>query len=113
MTPRTLDFKLSVLLLREGEDWVAQCLEYDIAAQGRTLESVKDAFAQAFAARVTIDLARGVQPLIDLASAPNNYWMKFKLAERQQDHLPIPVPSDSLPPTFLIRAMAYDVRICA
>ena len=36
--------KLSVLLFKEGEKWIAQCLEVDITAQADDLEEVRYRF---------------------------------------------------------------------
>ena len=109
----TLDFKLSVLLLREGEVWVAQCLDHDIAAQGRTIAEAKEAFARTFAGQVAVDLYNKVAPLKGFAPAPAMYWDKFKQGERLLDRQTLFVPPDSLPPAFMIHAMADDLRISA
>lgn len=113
MTPRTLDFKLSVLLLQEGKTWVAQCLEYDIAAQGKTIAAAKDAFSRTFAGQVFVDLHHKLDPLSGFSPAPKEYWDQFKSAERLADRQPILIPTESLPPAFLVHAMADDLRIAA
>ena len=81
MTPRNVEFKLNVLLLREGEMWIAQCLDYDIAAQGRTIAAAKQAFAHTFAGQVLVDVHNNVQPLQGFEQAPPEYWEKFKQAD--------------------------------
>lgn len=113
MTPKTLDFKLSVLLLREGDTWVAQCLEYDIAAQGKTIPAVKEAFARTFAGQVFVDLHHQAEPLCGFSQAPREYWDQFQRAERLADRQPIFIPTESLPPAFMVHAMADDLRIAA
>lgn len=113
MTPRTLDFKLSVVLLREGEAWVAQCLEYDIAAQGKTIQDAKHAFALTFAGQVAVDLHHKTEPLSAFSQAPPEYWEQFRKGERLAERQPIYIPTDSLPPAFMIHAMADDLRIGA
>ena len=113
MTPQTLDFKLSVLLRREVESWVAQCLEYDIAAQGKTIAEAKDAFARTFAGQVFVDLHHGVQPLAGFTQAPMEYWQEFKGAERLADRQPIYIPTDQMSPSVSVHAVAEDLRIAA
>ena len=71
MTPKPVDFKLSVLLFREGEGWIAQGLDYDIAAQGETIGAVKDAFARTFAGQVCVDLHHNIEPLSGFGPAPS------------------------------------------
>ena len=34
--------QISVVLFQESDQWVAQCLEYDIAAQAETLKDLTD-----------------------------------------------------------------------
>jgi len=71
-------FKLSILLLREADGWVAQCLDYDITAQGQTIAAAKEAFARTFAGQVVVDVQRGVEPLTGFNSAPLEYWSKLR-----------------------------------
>lgn len=113
MTPQTLDFKLSVLLRREVEGWIAQCLEYDIAAQGKTIAEAKAAFARTFAGQIFVDLHHGVPPLAGFTQAPPEYWKDFKMAERLADRQPIYIPTDKVSPAVTIRAAAEDLRIAA
>ena len=110
---QSITFKLSVLLLREGETWVAQCLEYDLAAQGKSLAEVKDAFAKTFCGQIMVDLHHAVEPLGSFAQAPKRYWYLFKNAERLADRQHLPIPQEAIPPAYMIRAMADDIRICA
>lgn len=113
MTTQPLTFKLSILLLRENDRWIAQCLEYDIAAQGRTLAEVKETFAKTFTGQVLVDLQHNIQPLGTFGQAPREYWEKFKLAERLADRQPLLIPQEALPPAYMIHAMADDLRISA
>jgi len=113
MTQTSVDFKLSILLLREGDVWVAQCLEYDIAAQGKTIADAKDAFARTFSGQVAVDLHHDVEPLHGFSQAPRMYWELFKKGERLADRQPIYLPTESVPPAFMIHAMADDLRISA
>lgn len=101
-----LEFKLSVLLFRGSEMWVAQCLDYDIAAQGKTITEAKEAFALTFAGQVFVDLHHGVAPLAGFAQAPREYWDRFKTGERLADRQPIFIPNDTN-----VRASAEDLRV--
>ena len=107
-----LAFNLHVLLVREGDVWVAQCLDYDIAAQGATISDAKEAFARTFGGQVAVDLHHKVEPLQGFGPAPQEYWDLFTSGERLADPQPIYVPSD-VPPAFVIHAMANDLRISA
>lgn len=41
--------RLTAAISREGDWFVAQCLEVDVASQGRTLEEARDNLAEALA----------------------------------------------------------------
>ena len=114
MEPKTFTVNLSVLLLKaENGGWVAQCLEYDLAAQGSTLAIVKDAFARTVVGQMLVDIEHNIEPLSSFAPAPSNYWETFRKAERLADRQPLLVPAGSLPPACMIRAMANDLRVSA
>ena len=49
--------------MREADYWVAQCLEHDIAAQGKTLPEVEDAFRKTVVGQIVLDLRKGREPL--------------------------------------------------
>ena len=42
---RTMQERLHILLFEEGDTWAAQCLEHDIAAQGKTMEQAAECLA--------------------------------------------------------------------
>jgi hypothetical protein len=102
-------FSLSILLRPEQDGtWAAQCLEYDIAAQGKTLHEAKYAIEKAFVSQVIVDLSTGNAPLIDTPRAPDEYWKEFeggeRLAERKSFFIPLP---------FMFRAAVEEMRIAA
>lgn len=76
---------ISVLLLREDAMWAAQCLEYDLAAQGRTLAEVKEAFRRTFTAQIMVDLHYKLEPLVAFQAAPSWYWNMFQNADQFTD----------------------------
>ena len=95
---------MRVLLLKEETVWVAQCLEYDIAAQGPTISAAKDAFVRAFAGQIAVALHCGEEPLATFGKAPQYYWDLFSEAERLADPIRITDPI-KIPPAFMINAM--------
>lgn len=111
--PKELRFTVSVLFLREGGGWVAQCLEYDIAAQGQTIPATKAAFVRTFCGQVIVDLHHGEEPLATFPPAPAEYLEKFMTAERLADRQPLLIPRQAIPPAYIIHAMADDLRISA
>ena len=62
--------KVSVLLRYEGIYWVAQGIEYDIAAQGRTIQEAKKAFEKTIIGQIILDVKDGLEPLTGVEKAP-------------------------------------------
>ena len=106
---KRLDFSVTVLLLREENRWVAQCLEHDIAAQSDTIPGVKRAFAKAFVSQVAVNIRHGKKPLEDVPKAPDFYLDLFKKGERLADRkLP-----KSVIPEVKVKVEAKEMRIAA
>lgn len=100
-----------VLVLREGDAYVAQCLEYDIAAQGKTIAEVKRAFERTFLGQMILDARKGKRPLEDIGPAPRYYWEKFEEAFRVEDREPsLSIPKD-VPPAFMINEIHKELRV--
>ena len=106
--PRTI--ALRVIYLRETDYWVAQCLEHDIAAQGKTLSEVEDAFRKTLVGQIILDLRKGREPLEDIKPAPSMYWRKFREGLRLGVDSNIELPSD-IPPAYMIEGITRETRI--
>jgi hypothetical protein len=94
-------FDLSIVLLKEGSGWVAQCLEYDIAAQGNTVKKAQQAFEKTFVGQLIVDVKHNKMPLEGIAKAPKMYWDMIDQAEHRQERRPV-----YLPETFPCLTMA-------
>ena len=101
-------FSISVLLRHEVEGWSAQCLEYDIAAQGKTISEAKYAIEKAFVGQVIVDVSTGNPPLADIPPAPPAYWQEFERGERLAGR-----KSFFIPQPFMFRAAVEEMRIAA
>src|SRR5690349_3769953 len=75
------NLSFNVVLLREENRWVAQCLEYDIAAQSDSIPGVKHAFQRAFVTQVKVNLAHNKSALQDVPAAPAYYRQLFEQGE--------------------------------
>ena len=63
----------------QEDDWVcAQCLEYDIAAQGKTLDDCLYELDRLIAAHIAISVEHGLEPLRNLKPAPRRFWDWFE-----------------------------------
>jgi hypothetical protein len=70
---------IRVLLLKEGEHWVAQCLEYDIGAQARDLDQLSKWLLVALQAERDEGLRRHEKPFVGIGPAPPHYhdlWLR-------------------------------------
>jgi predicted RNase H-like HicB family nuclease len=65
--------ELTVLVCVHDGSWFAQCVEYDLAAQGKTLDDVLYAFEHALNVQIAIDVEHGREPLVDLPPAPERF----------------------------------------
>lgn len=90
----------SVLIIKRGDHYLAQALECDIAAQGRSLEEAKIAFERALIGQIQFDRRMGREPLAHLRPAPDRYWHAWRLAAERQglNTAPLHVEGTGTPP---------------
>ena len=70
---------IRVLLSKEGEHWVAQCLEYDIGVQARDLGQLRKRLLVAIQAERDESLRRHGKPFAGIGPAPQHYhdlWLR-------------------------------------
>ena len=101
--------ELSILLLKDGGLWTAQCLEYDIAAQGSDIHEAISEFHKTLAFEVAYSHERGLPPLHGIPAAPQYYWKVFE--ESGEPIMPRSKPSPfrleglDLPDAYMIPKM--------
>jgi hypothetical protein len=110
---QTYTFQVSLLLLREGEIWVAQGLEYDIVAQGKSLKEAIKAFERTCVGQIAIDVKHGNRPLEGIEQAPAEIWEMFDGAHKLDERKPFRLPRKGIPPNCVIAAGANDMRVFA
>lgn len=103
-------FILRVLFVKTGELWAAQCIDYDIAAQGASVGEAKRAFEKVIIGQILFDAKRGQRPLAGFKPAPDSYREKFEEAERLADNAPLEIP-ESVPPAYVINQIPKDLRV--
>jgi hypothetical protein len=72
---------INVLAYQEGEEWVAQCVEYDIYARAPSLPELPDHFGRALAVNVCINSEFGRSGLNGIPAAPQKIQDAFKRAK--------------------------------
>src|SRR5436189_4902715 len=109
-------FRIRVLLFEEEVGncklWVAQGLEYDIVAQGKTIEAARTAFERTFMTQVCIDIEHERKPFQSVGRAPQPYFAKFKAAielkKERSLKLPKVIPAHTIgAPRLRVRIYAY------
>jgi hypothetical protein len=108
---------LRLLLLRERDFWVIQCLEYNIAAHGAGVHEAVDSWKEVFALKVQHDMDEGRTPLEDIGRAPMWYWKAFAHGIPLPDivvRMPVqPAPPPTVvPPAFMLPTVP-EVRLQA
>ena len=86
--------RVSVLLFNDGSRWMAQGLEYDFVASGSTIRKAMDAFTEAFAGQICLDVKNGNVPLSGFGPAPAERWNQFQDGVRFAESRLIPLPDD-------------------
>jgi len=106
------ELTLSVLFLQDvtnhGIYWIAQCLEYDIVAQGKSLTDARKALERTVVGQLFIDQRMGKQPFEGIGQAPAWYFKKFETAERLASPEQFTLPNNSP-----VEVRANDVRLIA
>lgn len=114
MSPRSdFPFLLHVLFTTERVAdrswWIAQCLEFDIAAQGDTLAEVQLEFQRVLAARVLSAKDLGVDPFEGVPQAPAPFWHRYVEGEPH----PVKRMVTEIGAEMLGKRIDWDARIVA
>jgi len=65
--------RLRVVVFREGDQWVAQCLEHDIGAQAEDLDTLQQRLASAVMLELQESLKRSAVPFAGIEPAPARF----------------------------------------
>ena len=84
-------YAIRAVVFQEGEWLCAQCLEYDLVAQAKTLPKLCRALQQLVVGHVAVRLHHNQRPFRDLPRASAKYWTMFR-----DSRLAIPAPMFNL-----------------
>ena len=70
--------QLNLLVYEDCDSWVAQCLEYDIAAQATTLPDLEYEIQRVLIGRIYTAKQLGIEPFEGLPPAPDAYRRIFE-----------------------------------
>jgi len=80
-------YAIRAVVFQEGEWLCAQCLEYDLVAQAKSLPQLSRALQRLIVGHVAVRLRHKQQPFRDLPRAPAKYWAMFR-----RSRLTLPAP---------------------
>jgi hypothetical protein len=100
---------MNILLCNEEGAWIAQCLEWDIAAQDESPMKALEAFEQVFWARVMRDVQKERPILGSLDRAPDELWEQFNKGMPFRGGYPLRPPAS----VRVLRAEAIEIRLAA
>ena len=97
-----------VLVFREDEMWLAQCVEYDIGAQATDLATLQRRFKATLSADVEESVLRHGAPFVGIDKAPACYERMWQEAEGNfsaRDKASVTPPNSS--------HVEYEMALCA
>jgi hypothetical protein len=65
---------IRAVLFEEADSWSAQCLDYDVAAQAKTLLDLHDDIVRVLAVHVAASAQMGREPFTGIKPAPQRFW---------------------------------------
>lgn len=89
---------------------MAQCLEHNIAAQGKTLHEAEEIFGRTLIGQLFLDSRRGKEPLQGIGPAPPMYWRKFEEGIGLKTEPTIALPKSN-PPVSPIVEIRKEARV--
>lgn len=89
-------YSISVVIFQEGDWWVAQGLEFDIATQAKTPSDLDYELQRILIGHMVSAKEEGVEPFATLPPAPQEYWEMWLTAPWciEARILPFRVPAD-------------------
>jgi hypothetical protein len=99
MTENKINITVSAVAWQEGDQWIAQGIEYDIVAHAGDVSSLPKAFMQAVVENVVISVHLGREPLQGIKQAPEKFRELYEHAETSLDFVRAPdfVPEPAAP----------------
>ena len=86
-------YTIHAVAFRRGEWWIAQCLEYRLSTQTRTLEELPYELDRLLTVQIQASLARGIEPFAGFSPAPKRFWEMYERARARVE----PVSSSDQP----------------
>ena len=98
MAAQTTKHTISAILFQEDGWWTAQCLEYDIATQARTLPELQYELERTIIGHFAVALELGQEPFLGIGQAPKEFWQMFDQAKTRVERPRFPFRLPKLAP---------------
>lgn len=90
------EYTVRAIAFRRRGWWIAQCLDYSLATQTKTLEDLPSELHRLLSVQVAASLARGVEPFAGFLPAPRRYWDMYERAKARVEAVAMAAASDAL-----------------
>jgi len=106
------EFVLSVIFFKDGDAWVARCLQRDIAAQAPSLFEAQKRFRDTLRAQIMVDLRDDVEKRRVTARAPAKYWDMWRHGLRlAEDPMHVQCSDEEHAPGWVIDVEVSEMRV--
>lgn len=111
MNDMTTAFDISAVLFEDGDWWCAQCLEYDISAQAKSLPELRYELDRVLFAHVCASIQEGREPFHGLGRAPKKFWQMYESADLrvEADDLIFRTPTSNLVPAVIAKMKVAEL----
>jgi len=83
--PESKDRTIRAVVYREGDWWIAQCLEVDLVTAQKRREDLPRELRRAVELLVAGAQQRGVEPFYGYGAAPLRFWKMYEAASEWTD----------------------------
>lgn len=98
--------QIRAVVFGEGDWWIIQLLEYDLATQVRRLENVGGEFRRLLLGQMAANAALGVEPFHGFSRAPKRFWEMYERARTLVAPTRLEGSDDEASPRFEARLAA-------
>ena len=74
---------MKILLLKENDAWIAQCLDVDINAQGKTKQEAMENLEKEFRSYIYLSKKYETKPFNGIGKAPDYYFKLYEGTEKR------------------------------
>jgi hypothetical protein len=98
--------RIRAVVFREGDWWIIQLLEYDLATQVRRLEDVPSEFRRLILGQMEANADLGVEPFYGFSRAPKRFWEMYEPARTLVAPTPLEGTENKISPHYEARLAA-------